>query len=45
VKGANEHGFTNDTTLQSFTDWYQVIMFLAGWEKHELAIQLGKVRK
>lgn len=45
VKGANEHGFANGITLQTFADWYQAIMFLAGWERHELAVQLGKARK
>ncbi|MBK8772146.1 MAG: hypothetical protein IPM06_21730 [Rhizobiales bacterium] len=45
TKGGNEHGFANDITLQTFEDWKQAVMFLAGWEKHELAVKLGKVKK
>lgn len=45
TQGANEHGFANDIVLEAFTDWADVIAFMTGWRKHDLAMQLGKVAK
>ena len=45
TKGSNEHGFANDIVLEAFTDWTEVIIFMSGWVKHDLAMKLGKVTK
>lgn len=44
TKGANEHGFANDIVLHTFTDWRDVMMFFAGWEKAMLAKAVAKTK-
>lgn len=41
--GHNEHGFADDTRVERFEDWRDVILFFSGWEK--LAFAQRQVHK
>lgn len=33
----NAHGFATNVVLEAFDTWREVLVFMAGWEKRELA--------
>lgn len=45
TKGANEHGFSNDTVIEAFPDWKDVIYFLSGWKKRGIAIAIASTKQ
>ena len=44
TKGSNEHGFANHVVLEQFRTWREAIVFLSGWEKHQLATTIEAAR-
>ena len=44
TKGGNEHGFANHVVLEQFRTWREAIVFLSGWEKHQLATAIETAR-
>lgn len=44
TKGGNEHGFADDVALQVFDSWEETNAFFIGWEKHELAQEVARLK-